>query len=72
MFPKKDVCALKANLILLLGFYSVVYSLQESTKNPRAFLSGDQESETDGLSLNISSQQELIFGMYSVQLLKII
>lgn len=52
MFPKKDVCALKANLILLLAFYSVVYSLQESIKNPRAFLSGDQESETDGLCLN--------------------
>lgn len=52
MFPKKDVCALKANLILFPAFYSVAYSLQESAKNPRAFLSRDQESETDGLCLD--------------------
>lgn len=38
--------------MLLLAFYSGVYGLLEGKKNPRALISRDQESKTDGLCLD--------------------
>lgn len=51
-FPSEGFCVLKANLILPLAVYSGVDSLQEGKMNPRAFISREQESETDGLYLD--------------------